>query len=1360
MVVTASPTGAVFGQTVAFTASISGAPPGAGLPLDGGTVVFYDGPVGSTIIGSATLTGGQATFSYSGLSVATHTISASFAGDANLLAGNGSLGNFVVSAANTTVTVAASPAGGVNFGNTATFTATVTGAFPGAGTPADGDSVVFKDGATTIGVGTLSGGVATFSTSGLSAGLHVITATFAGDANFGAGTGTLSPNYAVVLASTSTALAISPTSGDVAGQAVTLTDSVTSTTGGTPGTPGGSVTFWDGAVGTINLGTRPLVGGTATLITTALGVNLAPGHTINAVYSGSSSFAGSTGMFSGYQVAADGTTTTVATLQTSPVFGQPVQFTATVVANPPGGGSPSNGDLVTFQADGTSIGIGTLSNGTASFTYSGLSIGTHTITAIFAGDASFGGSTGTLANYTVAPANSVTTVSVAPSSGDVFGQLVTLSATISAAGVGTGTPANGDSVSFYDGAAVPANLLSTGTLTGGVANVTTSALTVGTHTITAVFAGDAKFAASTGTQSGYIVSKAGTLTALAPVSNVIFGQPAVFTATVTASSGSGIPTSGTVTFMDGSTVLGTATLSGTNIAAFTTGTPLSLGNHAITATYNGSANFNSSVASAPVIQGVGQASSAIALASSAPIIAAGSPVTFTATVTPVAPSTAAIVAGTVTFKDGATTLGSVTLSGSNIAMLTTSTLAQGVHQITASFTATANYTGSTSSLFTETVLKASTVTLTPSPSAPAFGQTTNLTVAVTGTGTPAPTGTVTVTDTFGGSTNPIASNVSFASPISLGALPAGTHTITVTYSGDSNFASSTKTLTLVVSPAVTTTTLAPVSTAVFGQPVTFTATVTAATGGNPTTGNVTFKDGATTLATVALSGFDFATYTTSTLAVASHTITAVYSGIPNDATSTSAARTQVISAVPTTTTVTSAVPSPSSFGQSVTFTATVVANGPSTALVTSGTVTFKDGTTTLGTGTVNASGMATFTTSALAVANHSITAVYAATANFAASTSAIFTQSVTQAGTATSLASSLPSGSVFGQAVTFRATVTNTTGGANPTTGTVIFQDGSTTIGTITLSGTNVAVLTTATLSVPGSPHAITATYQGTTNNVGSVSNVVSQTVTQASTVLVLTSSPSTWAISQPTTFTATLSSPSGGVPTGTASSVTFTITGPNGPVTLPATTFTAGKATLVYTFPATPGGYTVVASYAGSTNFTSSFFRDARAIERPQSQHHQAHQLRGQPRLRPGGDLYRHRHGHRRHADRGRQLLRRQHVPRQRHPGQRQGDLYHDHPEHWHTQDLRHLPWRHQLQPGFVDDAPVGRRDLQGHRSVGIRQAAARPSVRRGFCVLDLPLRAARAAGGEHGATLLIVAIVRVFTEVRLCQLSEPLRW
>ena len=131
----------------------------------------------------------------------------------------------------------------------------------------------------------------------------------------------------------------------------------------------------------------------------------------------------------------------------------------------------------------------------------------------------------------------------------------------------------------------------------------------------------------------------------------------------------------------------------------------------------------------------------------------------------------------------------------------------------------------------------------------------------------------------------------------------------------------------------------------------------------------------------------------------------------------------------------------------MTFTATVsAASGTPT-----GTVTFKDGATTLGTGTLSG-GVATFATSSLAIGGHTVTAVYGGDTNFTGSTSPGLTQTVNQGATTTSLGSSA-NPSVFGQSVTFTATVAAASPASGTPTGTVTFKDGATTLGTGTLLG-------------------------------------------------------------------------------------------------------------------------------------------------------------------------------------------------------------------------------------------------------------------------------------------------------------------
>jgi len=155
-------------------------------------------------------------------------------------------------------------------------------------------------------------------------------------------------------------------------------------------------------------------------------------------------------------------------------------------------------------------------------------------------------------------------------------------------------------------------------------------------------------------------------------------------------------------------------------------------------------------------------------------------------------------------------------------------------------------------------------------------------------------------------------------------------------------------------------------------------------------GSVAFKDGATTLGTVTLAS-GTAAFSVSTPAVGAHSITAVYGGGTDFSPSMSTAVAHTVNKAKTTTTVTS-TPNPSTSGQAVTITAAVkgaFGGNPS------GTVAFKDGTTTIGTGAVSTTThQATFVTSSLSAGTHNITAAYGGDEHYLTSASAIVKQVV------------------------------------------------------------------------------------------------------------------------------------------------------------------------------------------------------------------------------------------------------------------------------------------------------------------------------------------------------------------------------
>jgi hypothetical protein len=762
------------------------------------------------------------------------------------------------------------------------------------------------------------------------------------------------------------------------------------------------------------------------------------------------------------------TTTTVAVSPNPEPFGGSVTITATVTS---GSGTPDG--TVVFLSDLLSLGSATLNgSGQATFTTTTLPVGVHSIVAVYLGNLNYLTSTAIGVGINITQA--ACTISVAASVNSLlFGASVNLTATVSGSGA---TPTG--NVTFTDGLTV----LGTVALSGGQGTLPVSTLPVGLLGIGATYSGDTNFLGCIAPTITITVNKNTTTTAVTSSLNpAALGSPVTFTASVTGAGGT--PT-GSVTFMDGAAVIGTGSLNGSGQAALTTAL-LGAGSHAISATYIGDANFIGSTSPA-LTQNITQGASTTALSSSVNPSALGSPVTFTAAVT----ESGATPTGSVTFKDGATTIGTGTLNGSGQATFVTSALALGSHSISAVYGGDANFVGSTSTVVTQVVVQsASTTALTSSANPSAAGMPVTFTAAVTGTGG-TPTGTVTLKDgatTIGSSTLDGGGHATFA----ISALAAGSHSLTAVYGGDSNFASSTSpVLTQTVNAVASTTALtATPNPAASGAPVTFTATVSG-TGGTPT-GTVTFKDGATTLGSSTLDGTGHASFTTSSLASGGHSITAVYGGDNTFAASTSPTVSLLVNSSGSTASSTSltATPNPVASGAPVTFTATVTGTGGTPT----GTVTFMDGATAIGSATLNGSGHATFTTSSLASGPHSITAVYGGDSTFATSVSPALALSVSPGGgTGTSTTTTLSSSanpSQFGQPVTFAAAVAAT--GGTPA-GTVTFKDGSTPLGAATLVAGSATLVVT---SLNAGTHSITATYGGNGGFTASTSAPLAQSV-------------------------------------------------------------------------------------------------------------------------------------------------------------------------------------------------------------------------------------------------------------------------
>ena len=977
----------------------------------------------------------------------------------------------------TTTTLTSSPSAIVT-GQPLTLTATVGLVAPSTGAPTG--SVTFRDGTAVLGTVLLTpdGGVATASlTTALRAGAHGLTAGFSGDANTNAST---SPARTQTATKASTTITLTTsTSAAVVGQDVTFTATLGVVAPGT-GTPTGGVMFLNGAVA---LGTvTPDATGVATLTRSAL--TLGP-HAITARYVGDTGFDAVTSSALTVTIVKASTVTTVTGSANPAAWHQPVTLTAAVSVVAPGSGTPTG--LVTFFNGPATLGTAALIAGHAALTTSALTVGDHTITASYAGAATFNGSVSTVLTESVVPAPSATTLTASPNSA-VTGRPVMLTAKVAVAPPVTGTPTG--TVTFFDGPTPLGNA----TLVAGKATLTTGALGVAAHALTAGYLGDGNVAASTSSSVTETIAQAATTTSLTSSANPsVTGRAVTFTAKVTVvAPGTGTPT-GSVTFMDGATPLGTVALDATRQATLTTSS-LVVGAHPITAVYGGDAGYATSTSPA-LTETIGKAATKTTLVSSGSPAVHGVPVTFTATVSVIAPGAGAPT-GTVTFLDGATTLGTVMLGPAGQASFTTGSLVAGARAITARYAGDSGFAPSASAALSETVTKASTATaLATSVTAAVVGQPVLLTavVSVNPPGAGTPTGGVMFLNgaaVLGTGTLTAAGQAVFTTS----SLTLGAHTITARYAGDPSFATSTSSaLTVTVAKAATTMSVtAPASTVAHHQPVTLTATVAVVSpGSGAPMGTVTFFNGPASLGTGALNAMGHATLTTSTLTLGDHDITASYGGSASFNGSVSTVFTERVTRANSATALT-ATPNPAVVGRPVVLTATVSLVIPGVPAPT-GTVTFFDGPTELDTRPLSPAHQATLTTSGLAVGAHAVTATYNGDSNVASSLSNAVTETISKGNTTTTLTSSANPASV-GQTLTLTATVNVVAPAAGLPTGIVTFMEGATPLGTATLSDTRQATLTIGGFALGA--HSLTAIYGGDASFGASSSTLLTERIT------------------------------------------------------------------------------------------------------------------------------------------------------------------------------------------------------------------------------------------------------------------------
>ncbi len=812
-----------------------------------GNVTLLDGTV---VLGVSSLqAGGKTSFTVSTLAAGQHSITASYVGDGSNSSGVSSpLVQTVQDVQAATVTNLASSAASLDAGSSLRLTSNVAVATAGAGSGALTGNVTFSDGTRVLGTAAIVSGAATLSISNLTAGPHLITAAYLGNATYASSTSAALAET-VTLATTHIAASSSANPAN-AGTPLTLSATIFST----GGTPTGLITFSDQGR---SLGTASLNGqGIATLVVP--GATVTPGtHALTASYAGDSNDSASSSQPLS-EIVNLATSTLLLGASTNPAaLGASISFTITATSN---GGTPG-GSVQVFDGP-TPLGSATLSPaGVATLTTSALGLGNHSITASYPGDSNDSPATSPALSEVVQP----TTIAVSLGSSanpSKFNTPVTLSLAVT----GSGSQPTGSVTLTDNGAALTTVPLDA----RGLAVFSTSSLTIGTHTIIAVYSGDTNHTAATSAALTQRVVQVTSLTLTSDSPETVAGLPTTFSAALTGASGQSI--TGPIVLHEGSATLATLIPNASGTATFSTAT-LTPGVHTITGVYAGDA-LNASVTSAPLLQAVDIAITSTGLTSNGNPTLTGAPLTLNAAVR----GNGALPTGSVTFSDAGNPLGTVALSNGS-ASLTLGTLSPGIHQLSAAYAGDTDDRASVSPALTQQIAARTIASVTASANPSLLTDSVTLTITVANGATTPPTGTVSLTDN-GASIPPATLDGSGRATITLTAPALGAHTLIATYAGDrQNVPATSQPLvqTVVLRPTTATFNTSSTNLSAGQQLILISVVQPDSAAPRPPTGQVTFQSGSTVLGTAAISAAGVATLTV-TATQANLNTTATYSG--------------------------------------------------------------------------------------------------------------------------------------------------------------------------------------------------------------------------------------------------------------------------------------------------------------------------------------------------------------------------------------------------------------------------------------------------------------------------------------------------
>ena len=979
---------------VTFTASVVSQISG---PTPTGTVTFYNSVTKQAISSTPTQTldgNGNAllplTLNSLFLTSTNYSFDAAYSGDGTYapLTSLPLAFTLVPSCTNLTITTpSTTPLPGATIPVTVTVGVSTSCGPPAGSLPPTGNIALNIDGGSnstaqlTTTNGVTSAAFSVVAPSGGTTSAHELNAAYSGDANYAQSSASLP----ITITPATTSLTIDPLpTGLVAGGSMPVT-AVLSTTNAGSVVPTGTVTF---SIDNVQAGTSTLVSGT-TASTTLTGL-VAGSHSLVAKYGGDGNFVGATSLPVSFSVSKNSTTLTVTPPSTAPNAGTSFQVTANIGTTSTGSVVPTG--TVAFYLDSNAPVSVNVSGTTATATLTASSAGNHTLYAVYSGDNNFGGSTSSTVSFTAG--KSSTTLIVNPSTNSPLGgSLMLVTATLNATYAGSIIP-TGQVTFMMDGVTQATVTL----VAGSTASTTITVPATGTHTLQASYSGDSNYSYVLSPQVQFTVAKTSTTMVVIPATTTpALGATLLVTANITPSSlGASLPT-GIVTFtLDGATVAVAQVTGGSPTTASTTLPAMTPGTHTVTATYSGDNYYASSSGTAPTIT-VAKSPTSMIVTPATTTPAGGSSLVVTATITATSPGST-VPTGTVAYTlDGATVGTSAVVPGyPSTSTITLPSITPGTHTLQGTYSGDTYYATSTAAAVTITVSKgASATVLTPSTLTPTAGGSMVVTVTVTSPnpGATQPTGTVNITqDGTSVGTGTLVPGAPSTATVTIPLVTAGSHILQATYTGDTYYTGSTSaTVDIVAAKGATATTLAATPPALAaGITETLTATVTPL---NPVTGtvytitgSVSFYDGGTTLLGTANLSNNTATLTGVKLANnVSHTITAIYTGDGNWVGSASAALPLAATTLPDYVLLTSNVAT-SQPGEAIVLIATVTPAALPAAgaeQYPTGNVVFYDGTTVLGeiplvasTAPLSDAATATLTTQTLPGGQDTIYAVY------------------------------------------------------------------------------------------------------------------------------------------------------------------------------------------------------------------------------------------------------------------------------------------------------------------------------------------------------------------------------------------------